>query len=440
MQELKNILKKIKPKKKSQIIEKKFTYWLLKKLRKELKSAKIVLAGSFAKGTFLEGDNDLDVFILFKREIEKQAMESIVRTAAENAFPNAFFQTAYAEHPYIRLFLKSRKIDIIPAYEISSEKHVELKTAVDRTQLHTKYVLEHMSEKQKDAVRLLKKFLKSNGLYGAEIKTQGFSGYLCELLILKYKTFLNTVKKIADWKERTFIDLENNLSQDIAYQKFRTPLVVIDPVDNKRNVSAAVTEEKYFSVISLARSFIQSKNKTKFFIKPNIPLPQLRKLVKNTNFYCLKFTAPNIVEDVLWGQVKRFYSLFSAFMKKQGFEILGYKIDKCEKDVYILIELLNASLLENKIIYGPPLVFKNDCKKFKEQYKKVFILDGRLATKTKTKLKTMKSILKKIKSLPLPSHCSSIKHAKLYEGFEIIKNCKEVLKNYLRNRSNIYTD
>jgi tRNA nucleotidyltransferase (CCA-adding enzyme) len=46
-------------------------------------------------------------------------------------------------------------------------------------------------------VRLLKKFMKGTGVYGAEIKIGGFSGYLCELLILKYRSFAQTIEAFA---------------------------------------------------------------------------------------------------------------------------------------------------------------------------------------------------------------------------------------------------
>ena len=35
-----------------------------------------------------------------------------------------------------------------------------------------------LTQKMKNEVRILKTFLKSNGIYGAEIAKQGFSGYI----------------------------------------------------------------------------------------------------------------------------------------------------------------------------------------------------------------------------------------------------------------------
>jgi tRNA nucleotidyltransferase (CCA-adding enzyme) len=51
------------------------------------------------------------------------------------------------------------------------------------------------------------------GVYGAEIKVGGFSGYLCELLILHHNSFLDTVKAFARYKHRTVIDIEGYYEQ-----------------------------------------------------------------------------------------------------------------------------------------------------------------------------------------------------------------------------------
>lgn len=429
---LEKVIARIRPRKGAELKEQKFVHYVLDKLSSELKSAKVVLAGSFAKGTFLEGDKDIDVFVLFSHSIEKEAMEAIVRAAVENAFPKAFIQVAYAQHPYVRLFLKDRKIDVVPAYEIAHGRHFELKTAVDRSQLHTEYILRKMSEKQKDEVRLLKKFLKVHGLYGAEIKVQGFSGYLCELLVLNYGSFENAMKSISQWKERTFIDIESHMEQSVGFQKFTSPLVVIDPVDPERNVSAVVNSENYYMLIALARSFINSKNKLKFFEKKKLLRKQLASFVKNRILYCIEFKSPNVIDDVLWGQVRRFYSTLAALLRKEGFELIGNSMDKSEENVQVLFEVLNEPLPEYKLIFGPPLQFEKDCEKFVKQYKDSFVLGNRIVAKVKRSERTILQFLPKIKNLPLPSHLSSIKNAKLYKGIKLIKRCREILENYAR--------
>ncbi len=428
----KKILKNIKPNAECEKAELKFISLVIARLKKEIRKANIVLAGSFAKGTFLECDKDIDIFVLFKHNVKKEDMKNIVCAAVKNVFPDAFFQIAYAQHPYVRVFTKRRKIDVVPAYEINSESHFELKTAVDRSQLHTRYILSKMSEEQKDEVRLLKKFLKVNFLYGAEIKVQGFSGYLCELLILKYGTFEKTINAIAKWKEYTFIDIENKTEKDNALMKFGVPLMVIDPIDANRNVSAVVSIENYKAIILLARAFCKSKNKLAFFTKKNATRAQLANFLKKKNIYCISFIAPNIIDDVLWGQVRRFYSALRSAIEKEGFEITGYILNRCGENICILLELFKDKLPLIKILRGPPLKFVTECKKFSSKYRKsIFIKNKRLMARVKRDVHTLEEFFFRIiKKFPIPSHLNSVKNAKIYKNTKIIENCKEVLQQY----------
>ena len=143
MESLRSVLGKIRPTAMSGERERRFVDGVLARLRKSSPGAKAVLAGSFAKGTFLEGDKDVDIFLLFRHDVEKEALEGLVRAAVENAFPGvklvkggtpppsaraAFYQIAYAEHPYVRVFFQGRKIDVVPAYEAGHGRHFELKS------------------------------------------------------------------------------------------------------------------------------------------------------------------------------------------------------------------------------------------------------------------------------------------------------------------------
>ena len=145
------------------------------------------LMGSVAKNTFLSGDKDLDIFVLFplsfsREELEKKGLE--IGKAVFLKFGGGKYIVSYAEHPYTKGMLEEYKVEIVPAYLIKSTK--ELMSAVDRTPFHTNYVISNL--KNHDEVRILKKFLKGIGCYGSDLKTEGFSGYLCELLIMRYGT------------------------------------------------------------------------------------------------------------------------------------------------------------------------------------------------------------------------------------------------------------
>jgi len=148
--------------------------------KKEKLDFEIFLGGSFAKGTDIKG-SDADIFLLFPEEFSAFEILGILR----REFPGG--REEYSDHPYLMLPQNSFSIDIVPGYKASSGK--DLKTAVDRTPFHVKFVQANFTKEMKDEVRILKQFLKGIGSYGAGTSVQGFSGYVAELLINRYKDF-----------------------------------------------------------------------------------------------------------------------------------------------------------------------------------------------------------------------------------------------------------
>ena len=100
----------------------------------------------------------------------------------------------FAEHPYLEIFIDGYRVDIVPCYDA---KPGEWQSATDRTPYHTDYIKAHLAKELRGEVRLLKKFMQGIDVYGAEIKVGGFSGYLCELLIMKYGSFTETMRAFA---------------------------------------------------------------------------------------------------------------------------------------------------------------------------------------------------------------------------------------------------
>ena len=97
------------------------------------------------------------------------------------------YEIRYAEHPYVHGIVKGVEVDVVPCYRLKDASRI--KSAVDRTPFHHEWLKDRIKGKENE-VRLLKGFLKANGLYGAEYKVRGFSGYLCELLIMFYGSFV----------------------------------------------------------------------------------------------------------------------------------------------------------------------------------------------------------------------------------------------------------
>ena len=183
-----------------------------------------MVVGSIARNTWVRGDRDLDVFLLFPPDISREALESeglaLARTIARK-FTKTFCEK-YAEHPYINATIDSIDVDLVPCYNVESAASIQ--SAVDRTPFHTRYITEKINGLTDD-VLLLKQFAKAGGIYGSDQMTEGFSGYLCELLILYYGGFGLLLDAAADWRPSTLIDISQHGSKE-----FSEPLIVIDPV------------------------------------------------------------------------------------------------------------------------------------------------------------------------------------------------------------------
>ena len=154
---------------------------------------KPALLGSASRDTWLREEKDLDIFLIFPLEYEKKQLEEIVTGIGNKVLKDV--TKRYAEHPYVRGKYEDFDIEIVPCYGVDSPQN--LKSAVDRTPFHAAFVGEHVRGKENE-VRLLKQFLKGIGCYGAEARVEGFSGYLCELLVIKYGSFEEVLKAEAE--------------------------------------------------------------------------------------------------------------------------------------------------------------------------------------------------------------------------------------------------
>ena len=234
---------------------------------------RIELHGSVSKGTWLPHQIDFDIFIIFKHQVEREKLEDLINDAAK--LLKIKTQKRYSEHPYLRLkFPSGHEADLVPAFDFNGEKYL---TAADRTIYHTKYVNDHMTPEMKNECRLLKSFLKGINTYGAEIKVGGFSGYSAELLIIKFKSFIETIKFISKNEKISITLTKPEPNWEELHEKYKTNYIILDPVDPKRNVLAALTPQAYNTTRIASKLFLH-KPKIEFFKVCIVPV--LRGLCK----------------------------------------------------------------------------------------------------------------------------------------------------------------
>jgi tRNA nucleotidyltransferase (CCA-adding enzyme) len=365
---LSDVLSAIKPGPRQMKEEVDFAEGLLKRIgAKAPKGCDVVLTGSMAKRTFLRDRRDIDIFVLFDRSFPREKLEDAIKKLLSKAFPKVGYQLSYAEHPYARFHYEGRRIDLVPAYKITEA--AQRISAVDRSVLHTRFIKRSLKAAQRDDVLLLKQFLRAGELYGAEIKIEGYSGYLCELLILKYGGFMKLARAAAKWKAPVFIDISK------LYKKKEVPeamerfghLTVIDPTDKDRNVAAAVSEKNMRGFIKLCKAFLKKPTKERFLRKPETFEQKVSKVKGKTGFL-LSMPRPNVVDDVLWGQLHRMMRQMEDSL--EDFTPKKLIADDTQHLVRIAIFLDKEKLPPKMLIQGPPLEMKEHLKKFRKKHPK----------------------------------------------------------------------
>jgi tRNA nucleotidyltransferase (CCA-adding enzyme) len=262
----------------------------------------------------------------------------------------------YAEHPYTRGWYGGFEVEIVPCYRITDA--TQRMSAVDRTPLHVDYVLGHVKDGQTNEIRLLKAWSEGIGVYGAEAKVLGFSGYLCELLVLKNGSFRGVLEASLSWRPGTILAFERPPAR-----AFTEPLVVIDPVDPNRNVASAVGVEQLATLVHAAREYLASPSERFFFPRPLRPLPlaKLRTLARTrgAGLLAISIPAPAITEDVLYPQLRKAHRSFVELLHRQGFHLFDSRFDVVGKEALFLLQLSVASLPRASRHEGPPVWVKN---------------------------------------------------------------------------------
>jgi tRNA nucleotidyltransferase (CCA-adding enzyme) len=334
--------------------------------------AEVRVEGSVAKDTWLSGEPDIDIFMRVPKTMPRKAFGIICLNIAKNA-THGFKQTErFAEHPYLECIINNVRVNIVPCYKV---ERGEWLSATDRTPFHTDYVKPLLNKRLSGEIRLLKKFMKGTGVYGAEIKVGGFSGYLCELLTIHYGSFVETLKSVADWKRGEVIDYEGYYKgrETELRRVFEEPLIVVDPVDKGRNVAAAVSEKKLNEFISASRAFLKKPN-LKFFFPPEVEAFNAEKLVqairiRGSALVFVKFGRVKAVPDVLWGQLYRSQKSLRKMLRHFDFNVIRDEVWSNEENVNMFIFELERRLLPSlKKHFGPPIEKREECERFLEKH------------------------------------------------------------------------
>ncbi|MBN1134924.1 MAG: CCA tRNA nucleotidyltransferase [Methanosarcinaceae archaeon] len=419
------VLRKIKPTSKEQEQLSGIVSYLIEKIdatASELGLSDVFaqLVGSAARGTWISGTHDLDLFITFPEHTSREDLEKIGLLIAREITKEAdIWEERYAEHPYINMKFKGFDIDLVPCFRVSSA--ASIKSAVDRTPFHNEFIKQKIVGLE-DEVLLLKQFMSAGGIYGSELKTHGFSGYLTELLVIHFGSFGNVLNAGCNWHPGLVIDLEGH-----TILKHNDPLVVIDPTDPKRNVAAALSINKFSKFIDICRSFFENPAEEFFFSPPVYPLNDIEIMerinLRKSSIIAVVFKTPDIVDDVLYPQLYKMEQSASALLEQHDFTV--FKTGSwAGEDSVVLLELESSIIPNVKKHIGPPVWLRKHAEAFKSKYKgsedvfSMYIEDGKYVVDIQRKYPDARLLLKS-----RLSKCSLGKQltSSVTEGFEVLE-------------------
>jgi tRNA nucleotidyltransferase (CCA-adding enzyme) len=425
---------------------------LTKQLKKKVTSvckaenvhAIVRVEGSVAKDTWLRENPDIDIFMRLPTSIPRKLLgETSLRIAriATQGLPQI---ERFAEHPYLETFLDGVRVNIVPCYNVPQGEWL---SATDRTPMHTEYIKRHLEKPLRDEVRLLKKFLRGIGSYGAEIKTGGFSGYLCELLILHHKSFSATLKWFAHYACPLTVDIEEyykGRERELTLV-FQNPLVVVDPVDKGRNVASAVQKQRLYTLIAAARAYLQRPSVDFFYPSKTKPLTTkaLQSELDNRGSSIIFLILGHIrsVPDVLWGQLYRTKRALRKQFELNDFCVIRDSAWSDEKTIDVfMLEIEQQTISGVKKHHGPPLERENESENFLLKYANndsvvagPYIEDGRWIVNVKRKYRDAKHLLTEIlKTGGKNTGIADLISEALEKKFQILVD-DEVIETYSEN-------
>jgi tRNA nucleotidyltransferase (CCA-adding enzyme) len=318
----------------------------------------VVFGGSFAKGTWLPDHADIDIFVRIKPFVGIEKFEELGREIGSKALKNYGPKLRYSDHPYVEVFVKKVRVNVVPCYDVEQGKW---QSAADRSPFHTQYISSHFDDEKKRHARLLKKFFKSVGIYGAEISTEGFSGYVSEVLVLKYSSFENVLRAAADWQEGQVIAVCDYDSDFV--KALNSPVIIIDPVDSRRNLGSAISPQSVAKFMLAARAFLE--NPSLEFFKEGKYYNHRRRSRSGAssklllpNVLVVEFSHEKKSPDIIWGQLKRSINAIAKQLELAHFVVLRSSCVTDETSSAALAFLLESITLPAYTKKKGPEVFR----------------------------------------------------------------------------------
>lgn len=376
------VLKRIKPSLEEQRKFKRITASFLRTINTQLNNAKAILGGSGAKDTWLAGNHDVDIFVVFdykKYASQSAALSDLLEPRLRKAFSERISRL-HGSRDYFQLSYEGYHFEVVPILKIASAN--KALNITDISPFHARWV-NKQAKQLKDEIRLAKQFCKGNSLYGAESYIAGFSGYVLEILVAYYSSFERLLKAAQSWEVKDVVDIayyypKKDALFHLNQSKLQSPLIVVDPVDKNRNAAAALSQEKFSLFKKKAKEFLSKKKKSFFEIKHVTP-SQLEETAKKKkhNLVVLEIEPLPGKDDVVGAKLLKAHKFLEQRLLPFSVICSGWDWSDGKKAIFYFF-LVKRELPHTEIRQGPPLAMKQFVSDFKKQYKKTIEQNGRI--------------------------------------------------------------
>ncbi|MFH1331796.1 MAG: CCA tRNA nucleotidyltransferase [archaeon] len=387
-QVLKKVLGRIKPTSEEELFVKRISDEVMKKIK--VRDAKVILGGSGAKGTWMKGTHDVDIYVKFDlKRCRDKDISKVLAKELKKKFSKVL--VLHGSRDYFRINKDKFTFEIVPILDI--KKASEAVNITDISPLHTVWVRKHA--KLADDIRLAKAFCRAQSCYGAESYIRGFSGYVLEILVIYYGSFKNFVKAVANWKQKEHIDVMKH-GVELNRAKTQSPLILIDPVQADRNAAAALGREQYDKLIAAAKKFLSSPSED-FFVRKEFSLDDLKKKAKGKSLVVFEAVPLKGKEDVVGAKLLKAFNYIRNLFLREGFTVYDSSWYWDGNAFFYLI--VNPGLLpEFKIHVGPKASQQRHSSRFREKNRKYAVYEdrGRLCAKIPRRFRDASSFSKNL--------------------------------------------
>lgn len=363
------------------------TIFVTKEIDKEIKRKKIkaeaFVGGSFAKGTIVKREKyDVDIFVRFDEKYENPD-ETLKKILGEVQNKVAMkLKIIHGSRDYFALEENKLTYEIVPVKKISNPK--DASNSTDLSYFHVGYVKKSINKKPKlkQEIIIAKAFCRGQGVYGAESWVHGFSGYALECLVIHFGSFQKMLKELIKVEKQIIIDPEKKFKKkeeiliDLNESKRKGPIILIDPTYKSRNVTAALSEDKFKEFQESARKYLKNPS-LKFFKAEEIDRKtlKLRAQKLKSDFVAIEIATEKQEGDIAGSKLEKFYrfiieEISRRYQIKENFFVFD---EKNSAKVY-LIAKPNKDIVQR----GPPLGMEEHVKIFRKLHPDAFVKSGSL--------------------------------------------------------------